>query len=74
MIPQLKHGPFGRLGGVDVWVTWIPSLSYCWLAMFAWNCRLGNLVHDMSIGTGWLFMLLGALDKLYCGIGGAALC
>src|SRR6267142_1371383 len=75
MIPQLKHGPFGRHCGVDVWATCI-SLSYpCWyLAILAWYCLHGNWVRDTSIGTGWLFMCLGAFEELYCGLGFGVLC
>ena len=77
MILQLKQGPLGQWGGIDVWATWIcSSLLYCWSysAIFAWKRQQGKWVHDMSIGTGWLFMLFGVLDELYCEVGFAGLC
>src|SRR6267142_2694787 len=42
--------------------------------MFTWKRRRGNRVRDTSMGTGWLFMCLGAFDELYCGAVVVCLC
>ncbi len=65
---HLKHGPLVQGGGVSVWATFPHTPLHC---PPLWDgpplLLKGALLLDRSIGTGVLFIHLGAFVELYWG-------
>src|SRR5579863_9845974 len=59
ILPQLKQGPFGLVGGPWVWATFAPNGHL--LNLFG-GARVRA---EVSIGTGWFLIQQGALLELY---------